>query len=189
MKFQQIVFGLIVVVVLGAAAFIGGRLMTARAGGPDGMLPILPGADGGGAMTTMALKMEPAPELPQTEATIFGQLKRIENNSLFISDSQGMIQVQSVGSGSVAYSASSSTAPQPEGSGKETEIVVTEETEIYKDITEMQFNSGDGEVQEVQQKVSSITLDDFGKNGMVMVWGEHRGDRIIATTILYMGGN
>ncbi len=37
----------------------------------------------------------------------------------------------------------------------------------------------------VQQKVAPGSLDELSKNSIISAWGERRGDRVIATILLY----
>ena len=68
--------------------------------------------------------------------------------------------------------------------GPEVDVVVTKDTQIYVDATELSFEA----IQQgatIQQKVKPGSLDEISKNTSVMVWGQRRGDRLIATTVLY----
>jgi hypothetical protein len=37
----------------------------------------------------------------------------------------------------------------------------------------------------IQQQVEPGSLDEIGSNSMISAWGERRGDRVIATVLLY----
>jgi hypothetical protein len=68
------------------------------------------------------------------------------------------------------------------------EAVVTHDTQIYQDITDMDIAKSDvqnGGVMNVQQKVKPGSLDDIGANSQVTVWGDRQGDRYIAKVIVY----
>ncbi len=202
MKTKYIVIGVVVILLLGGAAFVAGRLLQKSAQaeeGPQGMIGpngevIGPGisssvSDGSGARVSsgsVSVEMEPAPELPEREPEAMGQLKSVEDNSLFVKDigGGGMIVAASGEDGEITID-----SPGSEGAGTEVEIVVTQDTQIYREVTEMpgpEAMSADTPAT-IQQKVELITLNDIGDNGLVTAWGQKRGDRLVAEVILYMG--
>jgi hypothetical protein len=182
------------VVLLAAAAFVGARLLaqSAQAGaeGPTAAGgPVLAGGSGGPAM--MSVEVEPAKELPQSPPDVMGGLSRREGNSLFInSGPTGVMVISSGDSGG----AESSVQVGPEGaagqdqSGTEVEVVVTHETLVYRDETAMNFDTSmaNGGTYTQQQLVAPGSVDEIRDDGFVTVWGERRGDRVIASVVLYM---
>ncbi len=64
---------------------------------------------------------------------------------------------------------------------------MTTDTILYKDVTGEQFakNAPPPTDGKVQQEVVAGTLDEIGGNSMVSAWGEQRGDRLIATVVVY----
>lgn len=70
------------------------------------------------------------------------------------------------------------------GTGSNVEVVVTNETIIYRETTEASKRPS-GENQTIQQTVEEATLDDLKTESMVMVWGRKSGDRIIAEVLMY----
>jgi hypothetical protein len=71
-----------------------------------------------------------------------------------------------------------------EGSGQTTEIVVTKDTQVYRDVTAPNPSepTQDGAI---QQKVEPGSLDEIGENSTVMAWGERRGERLVARALMY----
>ncbi len=69
-------------------------------------------------------------------------------------------------------------------SGPKVEVVVTNETTIYRETTEFKEPSS-SETQTIQQTVEELTLDELSSQSMVMVWGRKSGDRIIAEVLFY----
>lgn len=75
--------------------------------------------------------------------------------------------------------------------GPSTEVVITHDTEIYKDTTFENFNfvMEEGAMpkmpDKIEQKIEPGSAGEIGPNAFVTVWGERRGDRVIATFILY----
>jgi hypothetical protein len=156
-----------------------------------GMLPgqgpaiggLPPGQQGVG----IELQMTPAPELPTVAPEVVGTYARQDGSSVFIDEmADSGVALNSVGPGSGAASGVNSVNPT---SGKEIEVVITRDTRIYMDVTDMPQPSGGGGMQvlTVQQKVEQImSLDGLKKDTPLRVWGERRGDRVIATVILYV---
>jgi hypothetical protein len=69
--------------------------------------------------------------------------------------------------------------------GPKVEVVITNETILYRDATEVVPPSALNETTTIQQVVEEGTLDDLTSDSMVMVWGRKNGDRIIAEMIVY----
>ncbi len=182
MKAKYIVIGLVVVLVLGGAAFVAARLLQKPAQSRSGIESVV-SASGDSVFTNVEMEMESAPELPDTPSEASGILTRVEDNSLFITLFEGntLTAVSSSDSDEIII-------PTPEGGGVEVEIVVTKDTQIYRDVTEFpSFSSGEKTPGVLQQKVEPITPNDIGKQGGVVVWGQRRGDRIIADVVVYHG--
>ena len=83
------VAGVIVLLVLVGAAYLGGRLLSPQAGGVSGGpgkgLMIMGGKGGpGGVSKSVKIDLEPAPELPKTKPAQAGLLDHREDNSLFL---------------------------------------------------------------------------------------------------------
>ncbi len=178
-----IIVGLVIVA---AAAFVGGRLLNGSIG-PMGLIPLA-----GGGNFSIAINMTPAPELPTRSADLTGMFTERKDNTLtvqsFSMDGEG---------GGVAIAVSGSAADGEEGpvisssgdmgNGPKTEVVVTGKTIIYRDSTEMNFSPADqpSETSSVQQTVETGTLEDIRPQTMLMIWGRKNGDRMIADIIMY----
>jgi hypothetical protein len=167
----------ILVVLVGAAAFIGGRMMNGKVG-PLGLG--MPMGDGG--MVSISVQVTPAPELPTTEPATRGLFVERKDNSIFLSaismDAGGkgvVVQNNAGGDGEESFS-----GPKPDGPKKE--VVITNETTIYLENT----NFGEpkpNENQVIQQTVTEGALDDLTSQSFVTVWGRKSGDRIIAEIV------
>ena len=164
------------IVLLAGAAFVGGRLLnqaTPQAGGPGGMM--ISGGPGGGSQR-VSVELVPAKELPEAEPAATGLFAERKDNSIFVTlGNKFMVQVEKSGA----------VNTQTDGNGQQLEIVVTGDTILYKDVTQM----GDVQTQPVdgklQQQVAPGSLDEIGANSMVTAWGERRGDRVIANVLFY----
>ncbi len=188
-KTRYIILAL-VVIIIGAAAFIAGRLLN---GGPN-PLGILPFAENGAQSFAVSINMKPAPELPTAQADAVGTFVSRQDNSFTI-QTIPMMAVGGTGGqtgGAVVVSGSSSSPDQgglsvvgPAGSdGPKLEVVVTSSTKIYRDATEMPSEPPSGSTT-IQQKVEPGTLDDIRDQTMIMVWGRKSGDRLIADVISF----
>jgi hypothetical protein len=171
----------VVVVLVAAAAFIGGRLLTGQAG-PLGIFPMM----GGGDRVSISIEMVPAPELPQTEPETRGFFVERKDNTVILQEFS-----MEMGKGGVVVSAGPGERGGPMisggsgGDGPRVEVVVTNDTIIYRDATEMVPPSELSGTTTIQQEVEEGTLDDLTGDTMLMVWGRKNGDRIIADVIVY----
>jgi hypothetical protein len=177
-KKSFVILGILVVLV-GAAAFIGGRMLNGKVG-PLGLG--MPMGDGG--MVSISVQVTPAPELPTTKPETRGLFVERKDNSIFVSaismDAGGkgvVLQTGGVGDGNGEPSVS---GPKPEGPKKE--VVITGETTIYLENTDF-GEPKPGENQIIQQTVTEASLDDLTSQSFVTVWGRKSGDRIIAEVL------
>jgi hypothetical protein len=161
----------ILIVVVGAAAFIGGRMLNGKVG-PLGLgMPI-----GGGDMMSVSIEVTPAPELPTTEPETRGLFVERKDNSIFVS----AISMDAGGKGVVVQNGESISGPKADGPKKE--VVITGETTIYLENTKFP-EPKPNENQVIQQSVTEGSLDDLTSQSFVTVWGRKSGDRIIAEVL------
>lgn len=172
-----IVLGILVVVV-GAAAFIGGRMLNGNIS-PLGLgMPM-----GGGDMMSVSIQVTPAPELPTTEPATRGLFVERKDNSIIIGElsmeagGKGIVIERSEGGGDGEPSIS---GPKPDGPQKE--VVITSDTIIYLENTDFPEPKSSEEVI-LQQSVTEGSLDDLTSQSFVTVWGRQSGDRIIAEVL------
>jgi len=159
----------IVILLVGAAAFIAGRMLNSKVN-PLGLF----GLRGGGDVMSVRVNIIPAEELPKTRAEVVGLFVERQDNTIVVSS----IPMKG-GDGGIAAG-----SPVDMTGGPQVEIVITNETTIYRETTEL---SGlpPGEHENIQQTVEESTLDDLNSQSMVMVWGRKSGDRIIAEVLFY----
>jgi hypothetical protein len=172
-----IVVGLVVLIMLLAgAAFVGGRLLNnqpAQATGNGGLM--IKGGPGGGEQT-FSLELVPAKELPATPPDATGLFAERKDNSIYVTiGNKFMVQVDEDGT----------VNTQTEGNGDKLEVVVTGETQIYKDVTQAGLEGPPPSDGKVQQQVAPGSLDEIGSSSFVSAWGERRGDRVIAKVLMY----
>jgi len=158
----------IILLFVGVAAFIGGRMLN----GKVGIVGL--GGPNGGRVSISINDITPAPELPSTRPEITGVFVERKDNTV-------IIQVVSFDAGVGGILEDS---PSDVNNAPKVEVVITGKTTVYRETTE--FNRPvAGENFSVQQTVEESTLDDLNSQSMVMVWGRKSGDRIIAEVLFY----
>jgi hypothetical protein len=148
----------VLILLVGAAAFIGSRLLTQRVG-PAG---------------SISVSLIPAVELPRTSPESTGPFIERRDNTIILETKS--LDVGGVGS-ALPENARSQTGPT-------VEVVVTGETMIYRETTQRSEPLLVG-IQTIQQTVEQARLDDLETNSMVMVWGRRSGDRIFADVLMF----
>ncbi len=169
-KKQRILIGVgiaALVVLLAGAAYIGARLLS----GPEiaGLSFI--------GLGRRELVILPARELPTTPADVYGIFDHRQDKSIFVGT--GNI------TGSKGQDASGNVHVTLSHSGPVVEVVVTNQTMIYRDITTQQYNGRMPHQGQVQQVVEPGTIDEMGLLSTITVWGRKTGDRTIADVLLY----
>jgi hypothetical protein len=129
---------------------------------------------GPGGEQTFELNVKPADELPNTKPTESGIFIERKDNSVFI------------GTGDVTVRAKAEPGEDPQVdtdfTGPKVEVVVSADTVIYKETTQLDPEDPGAEV---QQTVELSTIDEITEQSQITVWGRKAGDRIIADTILF----
>ena len=167
--------------VVGAGTFTAVRLISAQAQSePQGAPRVLEFVedDGSGSPKSVRLTIDPAPELPNRSPEVSGIFVKRQDNSIFVGTGAITLDVE-INNGEPQVFLSNS--------GPEVEVVLTHDTEYYVDVTDLQANgtneSGERRVlQEVRRVVSG---EDIGENTELSVWGQKRGDRVIAEVLVY----
>ena len=169
------VIGVVLIVLLAAAAFIAVRYFRQPKGAPIGG----PGQnviaiEGPGGAQTFALDIEPAEELPATQPDEIGMFVERKDNSVFIG----------TGEINVIVEAKPGEAPQADSnfSGPKVEVVISPDTIIYRDTTELDPENPGAKV---QQTVEVSTIDEITEQSSISVWGRKAGDRVIADVIVF----
>ncbi len=169
------------IVLLGVTAFIAMRYFThqdAFGGGPmrfGESGPALSISGPAGGEQTFALDITPADELPKTEPESRGLFVERKDNSIFIGTGDVTVIV-SGGPGNTE------TAVDTDYSGDKVEVVISNDTVIYRDATELDPEDPGTTVQQV---VELGTIDDISPQSSITVWGRKAGDRIIADVIVF----
>ena len=181
-----IIGSVVLVAVLAGAAFVGARMLAASdqaaAGVPGGggrVMQII--NDDGSGPVALNIRIEPAPELPDRPAETAGLFVRRQDNSLIVGTGNITLDVEVDGATGEETVTTNHTGP-------EVEVVVSRDTVIYHDITEIDVEpsarqSGEMTVQQVVEPVDSLA--EIGENTEVQAWGEKRGDRVVAEVLVY----
>ena len=150
---------------VGAAAFMAGRMLN-RGVGPLSLF----GLEGDG------ITILPAEELPKTEPEVSGVFIERQDNIIFVETDPPHAGSEVSGS------------PVGIGGGQKFEVVVTTETIIYHETTQIPAERPTGDDPRVlQQTLVAGTLDDLiNSQSLVRVWGRKSGDRIIAEVLMYL---
>ena len=170
------VIGIGVVILLAAAAFMAVRYFvqpkTSAAEGPGGNMISVEGP--GGEAQTFRLDIKPAKELPATQPDEAGIFVERKDNSVFI------------GTGEVTVMAKAEPGQEPkvdsDFTGPKVEVVISGNTVVYKDTTQLDPENPGAEV---QQTVELGTIDEITQQSSVTVWGRKAGDRIIADVVVF----
>jgi len=173
-KKQFVILGILIVVV-GAAAFIGGRMLNQKAG-PLGFGMLFGG--GGEGMRSISIQITPAAELPTTRPEVHGLFVERNDNSIMLSS----VSMDGGGEGVVVVDGGGEAmAGSPmENNGPKVEVIISNETTIYLETTQPPSAPTAGETQVWQQTVAEGSLDDLTSQSFVTVWGRRTGDRVIA---------
>ncbi len=149
------------VILLAIATFVAGKYLN---GGVGNLM--------GGDEHTVELK--PAKELPQTQPETTGIFLERKDNSVFIRPASRISVRVPVGGGDPVMDA--------DYTGDKIEIVISNDTIIYRDTTG--FDPENSE-QVVQQTVELSTIDSITLQSAITVWGRKVGDRILADVIIF----
>lgn len=163
-----------VVLLLGAATFVGGRLMS-QSSSEDNTVK-----DEYNQQLTSFL--ETAEGIPDELPRLVGTVASIDGNSLFVATAN-TTGVFGAAHGMVA-------------DGPIVEIVLTRDTLLIVDVSAMDVTSGSGNnngnhssggvFTDLDREIESGVLEEIKIDDSVFIWGERIGDRITATTVLYV---
>lgn len=184
MKNTALIVGIVVVVVLLAgAAFFGAQMLSgpeAADGADSGRRVMEIISDNGSGPVSVRLTFAPAPELPDRPAETSGVFIRREDNSIFVGTGNIELDVEVDG-------ATGEKIVSLNHSGPEVEVVVGHDTVVYHDVTKIDIeNKSSGQpIQQVVEPAASVDDVLDASRTELQVWGEQRGDRVIAAVLVY----
>lgn len=178
--------GLISLILIGSAYWVGQSIShpdrtegqstsSGASSSPSG--PVMVVDNGGGPVR---VTFTDPPEAPGEPSTALGVFRRREDQRIYIGTGQIIVEAEVVNDEASLSAASD---------GPELEVVITGETILYEDVTDQPVISpedverGEMVVQRRWKPVDS--LDALGENTIIRVWGEKRGDRVIANVLVY----
>jgi hypothetical protein len=138
----------------------------------------------GGDPVSVQTTILPAEELPDTEAAASGIILDRQDDVLTVGTGAIELAVEVEVDGSTGQE---TTSVVPSTNGPELEVVLTQDTQLYRDITDIQGQMPDksGEVtitQEVRPVTDSAQIE---ANMEVQIWGDRRGDRVVAEVVVF----
>ena len=166
---RNIVLGVLAVALLAAAAFVGGSLLRKQQT----------------ASEKDDFKIVAAEGLPETPFELVGGVISQEGNSLFVQVRQMNEALGLIGGKGVDRKGGSTE------SGPPTEVVITHETEFFRDATWDPYFNGEVDRRalkgagEVQQEIVPGSAEEVGPGSGITVWGERNGDRVVAEFVVY----
>jgi hypothetical protein len=186
---------LLVVILLAGGAYTAVQLLAepegetavSSAGGGRIMQSVQVGNDG--VPVSVQTTILPAAELPDEEAAAAGIVLGRQDNNLRVGT--GAIEV-AVEVNVDASTGQEQTSVVPSTNGPELEVVLTRDTLLFRDVTDIAGQTPDesGEVTITQELRPAADADDIEPQMEVQVWGERRGDRIVADVLVFgpLGG-
>ena len=176
---KQFVILSILITVVGAAAFIGGRMLNGKVGPLGFGMPM----GGGGDLMSVSIQITPAAELPTTKPETLGLFVERKDNSIVLASVSmdaggGGVVVQAGGGDGESFAGS-----PVDNNGPKVEVVTTSETVVYLETTQPPGPPSSGENLVLQQTVAGGSLDDLTSQSFVTVWGRKSSDRIIAEVV------
>ena len=171
----RIMVGLgLLALLLGGGAFMTGRLLGEGSGNPgsDDGLTVKIGTDNGKVTEVDYIRAE---ELPEEPPDIAGAFERRQDNSIFVNETNGGFALGKGDDGTLSVTNATGTI---------SEVVVTTHTDVYVDLSMETLEQAAAEGV-LRQIVEPGTVEEIGELSFVRAWGEMRGDRMVASVLLY----
>jgi hypothetical protein len=191
MKRNHLLSGVLLFLVL--AIVVGGALVATRllagqesarpaAGGGRVMQSVRVGNDG--VPLSVRTTILPAGELPDEAAAGSGVVLSRQDDVLTVGTGDIELSVEVSVDGSTGQE---QTSVVPSASGPELEVVLTRDTRLYRDVTDIagQLPDESGELTIVQEVRPVADGSQIAAQMEVQVWGERRGDRIVAEVVVF----
>ena len=159
---------------LTAGAFVAGRLLGEGAGNQDSGDGAKVGIGTGNGNVT-EVDFVRAEELPEEPPDVAGAFERRQDNSIFVNETDGGFTLGKNDDGTLSVT---------NATGKISEVVVTTETDVYVDLSMEMLDEAVAEGV-LRQILEPGTVEEIGELSFVRAWGEMRGDRLVASLLLY----
>lgn len=173
---------IVLVLILAAGAFTAVRLLTPQAAargdyGPGVTVYEDVFADGDGNPVTVTTVIEPSPDLPDRPSEASGVFVRQEDSIYF------------VGTGSISVNVTINNGERSvatDHSGPEVEVVTNRDTIFYEDVTKIDYEATESVERHYVQELRQVERPAEMPGGASMaVWGEKRGDRVVAEIVVF----
>jgi hypothetical protein len=159
-----ILAALAAVILLGGAAYMAVRLLNAPAPSGASLTSALSSDPSKKRPGGLSYEITPAAGLPTGQPDFVGNVSSIQDNSVYLTP----------------------TSKLDQGSATTYELVIAQETQLYRDTTGDNLPPPPGATS-VQQTVSQADRSQFAAGDLVQVWGEKRGTRWIASVVVIHG--
>ncbi len=171
----RIVVGLgLLALLLAGGAFMAGRLLGEGGGNPgsDDGIKVNIGTGDGNITEVDYVRAE---ELPEEPPDVAGAYERRQDNSIFVNETDGGFALGKDDDGTLSVT---------NATGKISEVVVTAETDVYVDLSMETLDEAvaDGVL---RQTLEPGSIEEIGDLSFVRAWGEIRGDRLVASLLVY----
>jgi hypothetical protein len=152
-----------VIVLLALVTFVAVKYMNGAVGSPTGDM------ERGGNLI-------PSEELPEVEPQTMGVYSERNDNIIIVAPADG-IRI-------MVPDPNQEGEPKMEADyvGDKVEVVISNDTTIYRDVTPMGPENAE---KDIQQVVELSTIDEISPQSVITVWGRKAGDRILADVILF----
>lgn len=166
MQNKKLFVSLGILILVGVAAFVAGRMLNSRID-PLSLLGIRGSGD--------VINVIPAEELPTTRPEVIGEFVERNDKTIIL-----QLIPMKIGTGGMI-------APPPAvvSGTNQVEVIITNETIIYQDTTSDLNGPPPGADHSIQQTLEESTLDKLNTQSVVTIWGTQSGDRIIAKVLVY----
>jgi hypothetical protein len=118
----------------------------------------------------------PSEELPQTEPQAMGVFSERNDNIIIVAPADSIRMM--------APGPNQEGEPKMEADyvGNKVEVVISNDTTIYRDVTPMGPENAE---KDIQQVLELSTIDAISPQSVITVWGRKEGDRIFADAVLF----
>ncbi len=156
----------LLIVVLGAAAYVGGRLVQQQSQ-----------AQADNSKQALTVKMvTPAAGVPSTEPDVRGDALSHDGNSIVVCQSNPVMTINPDG-----------TINKNGSCDSQVQVVIGHDTKFIHDVSALRnpAPAKQGGSYIIQQAIEPGSANDIGEGTAVRAWGQRSGNRLIAQTILY----
>jgi hypothetical protein len=131
-----------------------------------------------GSGQAIEMEVNPASGLPERESDAFGFVLQREDDTFLIGTGMPKMDLQENDDGTMNMVVTGTEGPSYE-------VVVTRDTQLFEDVSDMTAlitGEGGGSMQQEVKPLNS--LDDIEQDSQLQVWGTKRGERIIAEVLV-----